>query len=217
MKKVAVIYPLDSYPTVVTYYFSQRALEILGSRKDLIIDEFPVISANRLLWILSRAFNSGYDFVIYAGHGLSSALIGQANIWIVPIGILIPMSDTSLAPKVRIFYSVACLTGRVLGKDYVRKRTLSYVGSEDYVFVAYPTPEHNYMSDFIDTWLTFVKYVVRGYTVGHAFDKMKARMKHYIDLYEEKERVWSYASFYKNAMLRNYSGFSLFGRRDVRL
>jgi len=218
MRKVAVIYPLDSSPTTVTYVFAKKALGLLDKYKNkLIIDEFPVVNANRLSWIFSKAFNSGYDFVIYAGHGLKDKIIGQAYIFGLPIGLIWPMSDTSLAPKVKIFFAVACLTGRVLARDYVRKRTLAYVGNVDYTFIAYPKPEHNYMLDFIDTWITFVDYILKGYTVSRALMRFRERMLYYINLYDEYSERWDYAKFYMELMKRNLNGFRLFGRGDVKL
>lgn len=216
MKRIAIVRPSDSFPTLITYIFSTRALSLFNSSK-FEIDDYPILFANRLFWTLSKAFNSGYDLVIYAGHGVSDALIGQAEFLFLPIGTLIPMSDTSLAPKVRIFYSVACLTGRILGKDYVRKRTLSYVGSEDYVYVAYSKPERNYMEDYINVFLSFLEYLVRGHSVRESFYHMKDKMLYYINLYRNNEERWSYARFYRENLLRNYNGYRIYGKGDVYL
>jgi len=216
MIKVALIAPLDSWPTRVTFAFIRRVKCYLEGKlsKDAQIDEFPVLAANRIAWWLSKAFNSGYDLVVYAGHGLPDKLIGQL---IYPITIWIPMQDIWLKPKTKIFYAVACLTGRRLGPTLVKYRTRSYVGNIDYTFVAYKKPERNYMEDFIDTWMEFVRALVAGKTAGRAFEAFKDRMRYYIRLYQLNAHRWPYARWYAYTLSRNLNGFRLYGDPDVTL
>ena len=78
---------------------------------------------------------------MYAGHGKPKELIGQLQLY----RLLGPVYDMGSTVSPCIFYAVACLSGQELGRYLVEEQGVkAYLGFDDYTYVAYDEPEHNF-------------------------------------------------------------------------
>ncbi len=186
--RVLVVYPLDSAPTAVTF---KAGLEIAKALKErgYDVDELPHIYATHLSFLLKEMLRRS-DALAYLGHGVSFGLVGQ-----MPFNIVKMFVDLSTKHLVRdkIVVTVACNTFKKFGKECPAR---VYFGSEHFMCVAFPTADHNYTADFIDTWKVLVLSALEK-DPYRALKDYKDVCTHYIRLYErmrwEGWDVYSYA------------------------
>ncbi|RLI78621.1 hypothetical protein DRP04_09945 [Archaeoglobales archaeon] len=186
--RILVIAPLDSAPTTVTFYAARRIYETLRS-KGYNVDMLPHVFATHFSFLL-REFFSRDDAVIYLGHGTSIGLIGQ-----LPVGLLKMLVDISTKNLVKdkVVITIACNTLRRFGREAPCR---AYFGSDYFMSVGYPTLDHNYTEDFVDTWETLILNALEK-DPYRALDLYRDRCTYYIRLYEahrwEAWDVYSYA------------------------
>jgi len=214
--KVLIIYSLDSPPTVVTAETARIVQEILNKKCDVHVLD-PVKANNLALRFVS--FLKEFDGIFYFGHGSRDKLHGQLWLGPIPVGVIramLTVEDRFICTK--IFYAVACLSAQILGDVFTKfGNARAYCGNQYYTFIAYPSSEHNYAKDFIDSFVEFVRVLADGGTVGEAYHSMRRKMYEYIQLYRNMLDEWPNADFYLWAMKMNYEGFVLLGDKNITL
>jgi len=201
---ILVAYSIDSIPTTVTAYAGDKLATIL-EEKGHNVTKLSGLMTNRLAFQLQMALKRA-DMICYLGHGTKDKLIGQ-----LPMGLLVPM--VSLANRgllvASVVHTVACLSGAVLGR---RSLARAYYGSTDYMFVAYPDAEHNWLEDFTDTWLTIPLFLSEGSTdYIKALNLYKEKCTKYIKEYE-KHPEWHNGDAYIHFLQRNRDGYTVYIR-----
>jgi len=182
-----IVAPLDSPPTKVTHEIAVQTWNKIGG---IFLDGGqaapPPVDASTL-------FFPEKNFLMYAGHGKPKELIGQLQLY----RLLGPVYNMSSTVSPRIFYAVACLSGQKLGRYLVEEQGVkAYLGFDDYTFVAFDEPEHNFKKDFINLYLTVVNKLWEGHTIGEAAHAFKAKCEDLITLYDQHPE-WKHPKYQK--------------------
>jgi len=194
---ITIIAPLDSSPTTVTYEAGKRIYEILGRSEDVRL--LPHAFATHFSWRLAEILRRS-EFVIYLGHGEKNALLGQ-----LPWGLiraLLTEKDERLADE-RKFINVACYSlwvGRLVPHEW-------WTGSRTFMTVGFPSLDHDYSEDFIDTFVTLAITAVKKDDPVRAVRVFKERCTRYITEYERgRYAEWDTYSYYMR-INRDYYGW----------
>jgi len=192
----------------VAYKFAVIASEYLKYKNFEVKELFNLFSTRDFLFfsLLKPA-----NLFLYAGHGEEDKMVGFYF-----FRNLIDLGNVFWL-KGRIVYSVSCLTAKKLGKEAVEKGTKAFLGYRDYVYVGFVHKDHNYMDDFIDTWLEPLKVIANNGTAKEAYNAYIQKCNYYIDLYQENLKKWENADWYLHAMKHNRDSFVLLGNENVRL
>jgi len=206
--KACVVYSLDSIATGVTAAAGERVAQILED-KGFTVFRFDSFKAVRSLFELQQLINPSV-FVAYFGHGDADRLFGQ-----LPIGLAIPLVDLLNMGVLRekVVYTIACRTGLDLGKKVPAR---AYLGSESWMYVALPAPEHNYMEDYIDTWIQIPQVLAEGKTVREAYQAYEEKVRYYLSLYEAHPE-WPNVDVYAKNLRENLIYYRLYGDPNARI
>jgi len=161
---------------------------------------------------LTLAMLSKYDMVVYSGHGLEDEWVGNELI----IG-LIKAGDNSDVLKGLIAVGCpVCLSAKVLGPDAINKGCYTFVGSTDYVWVAFTEPEYDYKADFVNTWLELLKDIASDVSVGNAVIEYQRKCYELADYYDYARPNDNY-DWYSNKLRKNADYMTVLGNLDIRL
>jgi hypothetical protein len=117
------------------------------------------------------------NLIVFNGHGSYDRVNGHANEPIIIAGVNESQLDS------RIVYSIACGSARELGKKSVEAGAKSYIGyEEDFWFIYDENSVNRPLSDveaavFFDHSEIFINMVLKGHSVGDAYEKAKARLR----------------------------------------
>lgn len=209
MPRVLVVASWHDVPTTIAAYSAVQAAQKI-SGKGLPVTLLVGMSATRLpLWL---TLLQPYDMIIYSGHGTKNSWVGND-----PVFRLIREDNADwLQGRIAVGVPV-CLSASILGKLAVRKGAVSFFGSKDLMWAAFPEHEHNYMQDFIDCWQTIPLSLADGATTGEALREYREKCTSYIDTYRSMEGKWSLADWYADALEKNRDYYTLLGRTDATL
>jgi len=160
---------------------------------------------------LKRLLEPGLiDLVVYTGHGVSDAWIGQQP----AERLLLTANDANLLHDT-IVVAIACNSLRILGNKAVSTKARAYLGFLDLVILPvtdYGMADRNYHADFIRTFMNPVVTLVSGKTVHDSVLEFQDLCNYYANKYAEEEYIlWEFHQF---AMLHNATNFSYAGRPD---
>jgi len=199
--RALVIAPLDSIPTTFTYCFAQEVVKYLKSL-GWSVNTLFTMNANRIAYALVNT--RAYDLIIYTGHGVrkpTPAWVGQLQL----VPILGWLQDKSNASKLdRRNVITFCCFGYWLVR-YVPAHT--YFGSTYAMYVAFPNEEHDYMRDFLDTWMTLVRTYIEAGDPFYALREYKRRGYEYVKEYIRNK--WFGWDVYQRAMLKNIEHYNV--------
>ena len=171
---------------------------------------FTIFTALSLFYYL---YKFKPHFVVYAGHGSRDSWVGNDIIFR-----LVTEDNADWLEKRIAVSAPACSSASVLGKVVVNRGGLSFLGSTDIMYGAFPAPEHNYTEDFIKGYFIGIKsFLTNNITLREAYEIYK---KYWIDLsnyYESKIKEWGNADFYSFASKRNADGYVLLGNGNITL
>ncbi|MEM3905633.1 MAG: hypothetical protein QXQ95_08710 [Thermofilum sp.] len=207
MAKILVVASWHDVPTTISAYSAVSVAEKLLSKGHEVDLAFGM-SASRIPLMVYLSLKN-YDMIVYSGHGTDNTWVGNDLLF----GMISTDNVDVLRGRIAIGIPV-CLSARVLGPEAVRKGALSFMGSKDLMWCAFPEVDHNYMEDFIDCWQTPVLEVADGATVKEAYDCYVEKCKSYLDLYESKIDVWHNADWYYEALEKNMEYYTVLGRLD---
>ena len=207
--KALILYSLDSLPTTITALGGDRiakALESLGVE----VFQLDIWKCVQPLFQLQNLINKP-DLIVYLGHGANDRLFGQ-----LPWGLAIPLVDILTDELLRgtITVTYACESGRVLGP---KAPSRAYFGSVEPYYVALTYPQHDFMTDFFETWKVIPQALVEGKTAGEALSLYVKKCTEYINLYGLHLRDWDGAEEFQQFLTQNRDSFRLFGNADVKL
>jgi hypothetical protein len=209
LTKALLLYSLDSLPTTIT---ALGAGEIAKDLASLGVDivQLDIWECVNPAFQLQNWINKP-DLIIYLGHGDDDRLYGQ-----LPIGLIVPLvqvlTNYLLSGTITIAY--ACDSGRVLGPSAPSR---AYIGATDPYNVALTYPEHDYMSDFFETWKVIPEALVQGKSVGDALSLYQAKCTEYITLYGQHLSDWSAAAEFQQFLTQNRDSFKVFGDATAKL
>lgn len=206
--KACVVYPLDSAPTSVTAIAGDRVAALL-EEAGFTVFRFDTWKAARLILQLQQLVNPS-PLVVYLGHGDADRLFGQ-----LPVGLVSPLVDLLNAGVLRdkIVVTIACRTGLELGP---RSPARVYLGSRSWMYVAFPSEEHNYMEDYIDTWVQIPRALAEGKTAGEAYAAYADRVVRYLSLYDGHPE-WPNGVVYRKNLYENLAYYGLWGNPSAKL
>jgi hypothetical protein len=207
--KALILYSLDSLPTTITALGGDRiakALESLGVE----VFQLDIWKCVQPLFQLQNWINKP-DLIVYLGHGANDRLFGQ-----LPFGLAIPLVDILTDELLRgtITVTYACESGRELGP---KAPSRAYFGSVEPYYVALTYPQHDFMSDFIETWKTIPVALVQGKTASEALQPYKAKCSEFISLYGLHLHDWDGAEEFQQFLTMNRDSFRLFGDAGAKL
>lgn len=208
MVRVAIIYSIDGAPTAIAANIARHAIDIL-QHKGIPLSEFSVLGATRLPFYFSLLFRK-YNAIFYFGHGWKNELMGQ-----LPFGYIAPLIRVGDKVKTNITYAVACLAGQELGPWLAKNKIVkASIMNTNYTYMALPSTEHDYLSDFVDIFTSPIRLLADGKTASQAYKELIRKIQYYMDLYKKNLRRWSEADFYLYALEQNHD-FKLFGDPDA--
>ena len=201
--KALILYSLDSLPTTITALGAERIADALA-RMGVDVYRFDVWKCTQPLFQLQNWLNKP-DLIVYLGHGADDRLFGQ-----LPLGLAIPLVDVLTDELLRgtITVTYACESGRVLGP---KAPSRAYFGSVEPYYVALTYPQHDFMSDFFETWKIIPVALVQGKTASDALELYKAKCSEFISLYGLHLRDWDGAEEFQQFLTQNRDSFRVFG------
>jgi len=203
---ILIFTPHVDVPTTISFDAASRLAEVC-ERGGV---PFRLVYGLRVSGVAFRWKVYWYDppLIVYFGHGREDRLLGS-------YGGMVTVRDVELL-RGRVTYTMACKSGRVLGRKVAEEGGV-YFGSEDNMFAGFPEVDHDYMGDFIDTWLVIPISLISGLRTGEAYRRYIERCTYYVRLYERMIGEWDNADWYAEAMERNRDGYRLYGSGDVRV
>lgn len=203
--RLLVIAPLHDYPTSLSTRAVFRLTRFMDSR-DINYDLLWGLSANRPA-INHFARTHTYNGVFYYGHGMEDRLGGA----LMPIIGLIDAKNIGLFEDT-IFYTMACLSGRELSKEAIKKGVSSYYGQTVRYFAFVSKMGLRY--DFMDDWIRMVNLIPKRLILGDSTGIALHKYEHYANKlytrYLELDKDTNLHLVYKNAL-----HLELYGKRDA--
>lgn len=137
------------------------------------------------------------DLVVYIGHGKPDRWFGQ-----LPQGFGSPLLDRGNIDVLRgkVVLSVACFAGQ-MGDVAVRRDARVYIGWRDVVYVGGVEEGHNYVKDFMHTFLELALDLADGKSPNVAVEDYRLLCEQY-EVYYEREKPMFY-DVYRNYMRHN--------------
>lgn len=207
--KVLLIIPLIDIPTITSNYAAYDLLAYMDTKWNLDVDVLHGIAANRIAFNLyTRA--KKYDVIMYFGHGEQKRLMGNHVIW--------SMINEKNIKNARdsIFLTMACYSGKELGKIAIEKGVRAYIGAIDIIHANFPEKERNYLTDWRNQYTCYFKAVLDGKSVGEAFSIFQQEISRYIKIYEKKKGYRNY-DWYLNSARHNLSVMKLWGDKNAKI
>lgn len=201
--KAAILYSLSDLPTTITAVGGDAIAKDLASMGVQVVQLDVWKCINPVLQL--QDWMNKPDLIVYLGHGANDRLYGQ-----LPMGLAVPLVQvlTAYLLSGTITVAYACDCGQALGPASPSR---AFFGATQPFSVALTYPEHDYMSDFIDTWKVIPEALVKGITTGDALSLYVARCTQYINLYAQHSTDWSEAPTYQQFLTQNRDSYRLFG------
>lgn len=202
--RVLVVYPLDSMPTTATAYAGDK-ISNMFEEKGHQVTRLNALLASKFPFDLQLNLKKA-DFIAYLGHGGKDRLYGQ-----LPFGVYMPLVSLTDKGKLvaSVVFTIACLSGMQLGNS---KPSRAYYGSLDYMYVAFPDAEHNWLEDFAETWKIIPEYFADGGDDYYkALELYKQKCTEYINEYK-KHPEWKNGEVYADLLVRNRDAYNVFVR-----
>lgn len=209
MTKALILYSMDSLPTTITALGGDAIAKMLTS-KGVEVFQLDMWKCVNPLFQLQNWMNKP-DLIVYLGHGADDRLYGQ-----LPGGLVVPLVEVLTKELLRdtITVTYACESGRELGS---KAPSRAYFGATEPYYVALTYPQHDFMSDFFETWKVIPQALVEGKTAGEALELYKRKCTEYINLYGQHLLDWQGAEEFKQFLTQNRDSFKVFGDADVKL
>jgi hypothetical protein len=122
------------------------------------------------------------------------------------------LNNWLLAGTITIAY--ACDCGRVLGPSAPSR---AFFGATDPFSVALTYPEHDFMSDFFETWKVIPEALIAGKTAAEALSLYQMKCTEYITLYGDHLTDWPGAAEFQQFLTGNRDSFKVFGDVGAKL
>ena len=144
------------------------------------------------------------DLIVYIGHGMQGKLLGQCpRCWDEP---LLDIKNVDLL-RGRKIVAIACYGG-TLGKDAIAAGAEMYVGFMDLVYVGGWEPDHNYVADFVATFMNIIINTAKEMEPKEILEDYVRLCNYYISLYNE--RKWEFYETYAMYMEHNRDILKIF-------
>jgi len=207
---VIVIVPHHDVPTCVSSLVADDLLRWAKEQGFQVKEVLYSFSAIRP--VLYKSLLTPANLVCYYGHGSEVSLPGQ-----IPPSNMVDKGNVEWL-RGKIVTTFACLSAFSLGKEAVQDFGIkTYFGSDDFMFVAFPEQEHNYLAD-LSEWINIIpKTLMQGYSAKEAYERYLEHGKSLIDFYENKLTEWPNADWYIQAFRRNLERYRLIGDPNATL
>lgn len=207
--KLLIIAPLVDVPTITSNKAILDLLDYASTKDNLDIDILWGIMANRVMFDYKTALKD-YSGIIYYGHGKETKLHGN-HIFFSIINL-----NNIRKLKGKAISTMACLSGKVLGKQAIEDGVSAYIGTEEVYYAAFPEKERNYLNDWIDYTISKDKALIDGATFGEAYEVFKNKASQYLNIYKQNINYRNYDWYYKTTM-HNLQHTKLIGDKNARL
>lgn len=210
MYRIAIYAPLMDMATVLSYrYLRQLKSEIEGMG-------YPVIFEGTFKAIRPFLKRDSKDplLLIYGGHALEDRLIGQIFFYS-----LLNKNNASMLKDSICIIIPGCLNGQELAQAAIDNGVRTWIGSDYWMYAAYPEREHNYLDDFYAHWAIIPLSIIDGKTAGEAF-------AHYTQIGHQLEQQymqqfnagkWDSGDMYAELVNLNTRRLKLFGDSSASL
>jgi len=121
-----------------------------------------------------------YDAIAFCGHGEDNALLGSD-------GRRLFDDENASYFSGSVVVAIACLSGKWLALTAVSKTARAYVGFNDLAVLPFSTDAHNYLGDFIRTFMVIPLALLDGYTVNQAVSEFKSLCYEYREAYDSNK------------------------------
>jgi len=205
---IVVALPHHDIPTTISAHAAFDLISWLREEGFEIRNLYSWKAVRPLLW---GSLTRPTKLVCYYGHGSEIRLHGQ-----IPPNFLVDAENVNWLEG-KVVFTYACLSARNLGKRAIERGVVTYFGSDEYMYVAFPEFDHDYLADLIDCINTIPKELIKGASAESAYRAYKEKTLSYVELYENRKADWPNADWYAMAFRRNAEFYRLLGNPDARL
>jgi hypothetical protein len=204
---VVVAAPVMDTPTIISSWAAKIVDEYARRKGYETIPLFgPLANSFSLLFINSNIF-------FYYGHGTKDSLIGEF--------IFLPMVSTLNVDRLRdkIVFTMACNSGKELGRLAVEKGAKCYLGAVTEMYAAFPASDRNYLDDWIYLQTIIPIGLLNGDTAGEAYNKYVSESLRYAKIYEDgySNHTLPNGDYYAYTTRSNADNYILLGDPTVKI
>jgi len=203
--------PFVAPPTSLSFALMER-VEVELRRLGWELVAFHGFLSSRLVFLFWSWVRSDFPLLVYAGHGLRDALVGDD-----PLFNFVTVNEVDRFRGKIVVSLPSCYTADILGRRMVAAGCRAYVGSTYDMYAAWDEAENLYFQNWMDYMLAFYIPLLRGKTVGEALESYRRKATEYIRLYEAHVDVWKMAQWYIYSTLINRDYVVVLGDPDARL